>query len=128
MAARTVFHLLRTSCASVLLSLSTATFLRAPPPFPSALPCPLNPPGNPLGARPPSDPSALPRKPVPSGTSPLEARPLDKTAIGVPAAAEANAERGSSSINTKESGREVPAGALGSVSSCCRVCLALHSV
>ncbi|GLC41232.1 hypothetical protein PLESTF_000791500 [Pleodorina starrii] len=58
--------------------------------------------------------AALPRKPVPVGTSPLEAKPVDKTAIGVPAAAEADAERGSSSINTKESGRQVPAGALGS--------------
>ncbi|GIL81382.1 hypothetical protein Vretifemale_10363, partial [Volvox reticuliferus] len=55
----------------------------------------------------------LERRPVPVGTSPLEAKPFDKTAIGVPAAAEADAERGSASINTKESGREVPAGALG---------------
>lgn len=58
----------------------------------------------------------LARKPVPIGTSPLEAKPYDKTAIGVPAAAEANAERSSNGMNTKESGQAVPSGALGAVS------------
>ncbi|PNW82772.1 hypothetical protein CHLRE_06g293450v5 [Chlamydomonas reinhardtii] len=60
----------------------------------------------------------LPRAPVPTGTSALEAKPAGgpeaKLAIGVPPAAEADAERGSVSLNTKQSGREVPAGALGS--------------
>ncbi|KAG2497801.1 hypothetical protein HYH03_004072 [Edaphochlamys debaryana] len=61
-----------------------------------------------------SEPADVPRRPVPIGTSPLEARPDNLADVGAPPAAEANAQRTSSALNAKEGGRQVPAGALGS--------------
>lgn len=61
----------------------------------------------------PANPDDIERRPAPPGTPLLEQRPADKTQIGVPAGAEANAER-TNKMNLKESGQKGPAGALGS--------------